>query len=57
MKNFISLLLLAPVFTFAAPELKIEKHQVTVKSDGKSSWKSGILVPCMTIGPKGKIQK
>ena len=58
MKKFILISILAPAFAFAAPELKIEKSQVSVKSDCKeNSWKSGKLIPCMTIGPKGKIQK
>ena len=57
MKKFILCCLLAPAFTFAAPELKIEKSRTVVKADKKSSWNSGELIPCMTIGPKGKLQK
>ncbi len=58
MKKFTVLVLAALAFQLAALELKIEKSQTRIlPGKTKVSWNSGILVPCMTTGPKGKIQK
>ena len=56
MKKFILFAIASAVLPLAALELKIENDRTSViPSPGTADWKSAVLLPCMTIGPKGRI--